>query len=461
LWGELGVNPARVIPIDPACKAAIAARSAEVQQTHWRFRCAQPPYDTLPIPRADIPAGIILSRDGSACIREDRVEDTALPLWQGVMISGLLTNVARYAGGAGHRARWDRNDLFVEEVDPQFLLGLCFLPKDKPDCLVGFRALARSTDTRTFIDGLINKVPCGNSLGLLAVANNQPDVVYGAAISASFVFDWTLRRRIAGTNINSFFLWEAPWPRRQGASPHLALPTSALVLRGRRHAPLSVAATTDQRLGWRYRWATTWPECMRARVLVDALAASEFGMNISDLAHLLKDCDWPEESLGDPSLEDSFDARGFWRVDKEKDPELRHTVLTLVAFHDLDESVRACGGDRDRGIRAFLTQNNGEGWMLPETLRLADYGLGHDDRAKEHQPVASRLGPRFFDWQLAQTPDESWRECHLHARNLLGAIGYQQLLSEIHKPRTGSSPPLDETGRASARTGSGQMRLFE
>ena len=61
--------------------------------------------------------------------------------------------------------------------------------------------------------------------------------------------------------------------------------------------------------------------------------------------------------------------------------------------------------------------------MLPETLRLADYGLGHDERAKEPQPVASRLGPRFYDWQLAQSPEESWRECHLHARNLLGEEG--------------------------------------
>jgi len=69
--------------------------------------------------------------------------------------------------------------------------------------------------------------------------------------------------------------------------------------------------------------------------------------------------------------------------------------------------------------------------MLPETLWLADYGLGHDDRAKEHQPVASRLGARFYDWQLAQSPEESWWECHLHARNLLGRSGYLKLLGEV------------------------------
>ena len=143
--------------------------------------------------------------------------------------------------------------------------------------------------------------------------------------------------------------------------------------------------------------------------------------------HILADATvlrWTEwRSIADP--------KGFWRVDKDKDPELRHTVLTLVAFHDLEEKIRACGGDREKGIEAFLAQNDGEGWMLPETLRLADYGLGHDDRAKQPQPVASRLGPRFYDWQLAQSAEESWRECHLHARNLLGEDGYRQLLADI------------------------------
>ena len=77
----------------------------------------------------------------------------------------------------------------------------------------------------------------------------------------------------------------------------------------------------------------------------------------------------------------------------------------LIAFHDLLEN----------GIDAFMSRNDGEGWMIPETLRLADYGLGHDDRAKEHQPVARRLGPRFYDWQLNEDVERSWQECAAHA----------------------------------------------
>ena len=87
-------------------------------------------------------------------------------------------------------------------------------------------------------------------------------------------------------------------------------------------------------------------------------------------------------------------------------------------------------GTSSGGLR-LLRQNDGEGWMLPETLRLADYGLGHDDRAQHPQPVRECFGKRFYDWQLASPPEESWRECRLHARNLLGKEGYQALLDEL------------------------------
>ena len=154
--------------------------------------------------------------------------------------------------------------------------------------------------------------------------------------------------------------------------------------------------------------------------------ACVLGLNSPELRTILRSCDHPHPR---------GDAKGFWRVDKNKDPELRHTILTLIALHDLESKIHAAGGDREKGIEAFVTQNDGEGWMLPETLRLADYGLGHDERARHPQPVASRLGPRFYDWQLVQSADESWRECHLHARNLLGTHGYGLLLVELIERR--------------------------
>jgi len=48
----------------------------------------------------------------------------------------------------------------------------------------------------------------------------------------------------------------------------------------------------------------------------------------------------------------------------------------------------------------------------------AGYGLGHDDRARESEPVAARLRERFYPWQLEGTVEESWEECRRHAENL-------------------------------------------
>ena len=93
-----------------------------------------------------------------------------------------------------------------------------------------------------------------------------------------------------------------------------------------------------------------------------------------------------------------------------------------MAFLDLESKISAANGNRAKGVHDFFTQNEGKGWLLPETICLADYGLGSDDRARRSQPVASRLGPRFYDWQLSQSGEEVWREWHLHARNLLGPV---------------------------------------
>jgi hypothetical protein len=86
-------------------------------------------------------------------------------------------------------------------------------------------------------------------------------------------------------------------------------------------------------------------------------------------------------------------------------PELRHPVLSLAAFHDLQQ----------RGINEFLAQNDGAGWLLPEYLRLSDMGLGRDQRAKEPQPVRSALGERLLEWQANVDVSRSWDECAAHA----------------------------------------------
>jgi hypothetical protein len=186
---------------------------------------------------------------------------------------------------------------------------------------------------------------------------------------------------------------------------------------------------------WRRLWAVTPYERLRLRSILDAVVAELYGLDINDFAWILRDCDHPIQNVCNKPFSRTLDPKGFWRVDKDKDPELRHTVLSLVAFHELKRI----------GLDAFLAQNDGEGWMLPEKLRLADYGLGHDDRAKEHQPVASRLGDRFLPWQLEQGVDESWEECRRHAETIERILGLGRAAETTPKaqPITGAPAGTD------------------
>ena len=442
LWAELDVDPSRSRPAEIELEdwlfdttAGRDRREAEarfvhghllkpgdVARTKYQTRCAQPRYDQLPIPRVSIPAGVILSRDGDSWIPEDRVRDRAFPLYQGLMFYGRRPNVAQHVRGSGRRAEWRKEIAPYAPIQPQFLIaesayrahGMAALGVTK----IGIRSLARATDLRTIIAGVISDLPAGHSVNYMTPGRGSLRQSFFLVLS-SLIFDWQARMRIAGTNMTFNFLGEMavppPWDIR--ISPALGL---------------AITPQAATRIEWSSQQTPLCTsERLRCDAIADALVASAFHINGDDLATILAACDLPEPN---------GKTTGFWRVDQEKDPELRHTVLTLIAFHDLEGKIRNANGDREKGIEAFLNQNHGEGWMLPETLRLADYDLGHDDRARHPQSVASRLGPRFFDWQLAQSPEESWRECHLHARNLLGEHRYQRLLEDIKRRDEGYAP---------------------
>ena len=250
----------------------------------------------------------------------------------------------------------------------------------------------------------------------------------------SFVFDWCVRLKQSGLHLVWAVLEELPLVPRKPLIVQRLDYLAAILTLDPKHGCLE-AIKLNKMNGWNAcRRAVTQHERVRLWASLDAIVACLFSIQLDDLDWILRGCDLPWPSAG------KSDPKGFWRVTKDKDPELRHTILTLVAFHDLQQKIEDFGGDREKGIDAFCSQNDGQGWMLPETLCLADYGLGHDERAKKPQPVASRLGPRFYDWQLEQNAEESWRECHLHARNLLGAVGYQQLLDDIEAEKRSEKP---------------------
>lgn len=458
LWAELGVDPEKPIPAEleledwlfdssagPERREAEARyvyghllKPGDVVRTGWSVRCAQPPYDNLPVTRAALPPGIILSRDGTEWIQEGiGIEDVALPLYEGRMIGQFDSSEKGWVSGKGRSAVW--RDIAWERklLEPQFLLGINAYQAriELPWCpKMTHMSVGSATNSRTAIGTLVCGFPGSHKAPMLYAATADTAVTL-TAVYNSLAYDFLMRARVVGLGIDFHVLEQ---------NPLLELETSTILSATITECARDLCSTTQhlssavlETLGaWRsrgrrrLRFALTASERLRLRAILDALVATAFGLQYADLKWILDRCDLPEAQI----IPRKMNPKGFWRLDKECDPELRHTVLTLVALRDLESTIREARGNQEEGIRAFLAQNEGEGWLIPETLRLADYGLGHDDRAQCHQPVAHRLGPRFYDWQLASTSAESVRETKLHARNLLGSAEYARFINHHPMP---------------------------
>ena len=398
------------------------------------------------------PQGVILSRDKTHLIHIEEIEDIALPLYEGRMIGQFDFSEKGWVSGKGRSAEWRDIDFENKILEPQFLMSYKdFLEQGSFKGLrTGFLAIGSSTNARSMIASVINSVPCGNSVPILQTNIKSLGELGLVFMLNNFIYDFTLRARLGGININYFVIEETSLLKPHNLEKYkevlrfVSMLNFASITFVREWLNLLSESSDNLKFKNFYQhWALTQYERLRIHVIIDACIANIYGLGINDFSWILRNCDQPKKIMQDKSFYRTLDPKGFWRVDKEKDPELRHTVLSLVAFHKLKEI----------GLEAFLNLNDGEGWMLPETLRLADYGLGHDDRAKEPQPVTARFTladwddqptpanapfnyrQRFYPWQLAKTPEESWAECERHADNL------RRLLGNRTSPESEPHPP--------------------
>jgi hypothetical protein len=406
------------------------------------------------------PRDLVLSPDGTAGIKLSEIEDIALPLYEGRMIGQFDFSEKGWVSGKGRSAVWREIPWEKKVIEPQFLMALSeyYRPTDIESisggvagAKLGFMDVTSATNQRTMIITLITDAPCGNKVPVLMAGDFASSTLVCCVLN-SFAYDYQLRSRLGGITLNYFIVEETGIPNRSTVGGNLdeTLSASALQLcavgKAFAKAWCGYSPTAMQRR-WRQLWAITPHERLRLRCILDAVVTELYGLDFDDLAWILNDCDHPAHPLRSDDFTRSLNPKGFWRVDKEKDPELRHTVLTLVAFHDLKALIDDMGGNRDLAIAAFCGHSSTlgdasldesrhptpatrhlspEGWMLPDKVRLADYGLGHDERAREPQPVAARLGPRFLPWQLEQTPEESWEECERHAERLEKLLGVKR-----------------------------------
>ena len=148
--------------------------------------------------------------------------------------------------------------------------------------------------------------------------------------------------------------------------------------------------------------------------MADAIVAAAFGLAGVDFRRILNGCEHPSGKLASPSFAATLGPTGFWRVDKDREPELRHTVLAREALDSLAEW----------GVGRAAEWN----WQLPETLPLHGREL----------PVRSRLGPQFLPNQLEVDVAAGWEECRRHADRVVRAGAR---LEALRRAARGVPPP--------------------
>ncbi len=442
LWAEMGVDPSQPVPAGvvledwlfdssagPERRTADARfvhghvlKPGDVARTNWRVRCAQPPYDGLPVARADLPVGVVLSREGDAWIREDRVRDVALPLYEGRMIGQFDSSQKGWVSGKGRGAVWRDIPWERKQVEPQYLMSAAVY-RDETELAYAPKVLhmrvGSATNVRTAIACFARGVPSGDTAASFYAAGLEDNLVLAAVLN-SLAFDFVMRTRLTGLHLD-YHVWEqSPLPViPNGLRTAMAAAAFQLI------ADRRMAAAEGLRLATGPTAGVTIAERQRLTAALDAVIAALYGLTTAAFSRITRGCDGPTTSAG------QSDNKGFWRIDSTSPPELRLPVLAQSAFADLTEKISTAAAS-EVAMCKFLGAD-GDGWPLPETLRLADYGLGHDDRAMHQQTVAARLGPRFHDWQLVQPTAEAMRERQLHARSLLGEFDYARLVHQIER----------------------------
>ena len=245
-----------------------------------------------------------------------------LALRQGAMVYDLQANSGAHDRGAGHKTRW-RTPNTTDELRPLYLVDAASWrdgASKRGAARIGLRALSNATNERTAIACLLPDVPCGNSLGVLTP--RDPSVLplrqlaAGTAMLASLPFDWALRMRLAGTNLNRFVLTDCMLPNVDDAV------TTRLA-----QLALQMCATTAwtdelwqlaQREGWNeQREPAVEAEQRRALATeIDVAVGAAFGLTHEDIAWMTR---------GEPFI------KGFWRIERSLPEAQRRPNRWLAA----------------------------------------------------------------------------------------------------------------------------------
>lgn len=302
--------------------------------------------------RADDASFVINSACERMSIALEDVVDTYLPLYEGRMVGQFTANDKHWISGKGRRAVWEKSP--DASLGPQYLIHRDELLEQDPcqELKVGFLAVGCATNARTMIASCLSTVACGNSVPVLRLKKHQSELRprsanqqsvaieneegHGVLCSDelqlvltgflnSFVFDFVIRRKMAGNNLNYFVIEECPLPKLTSSNLPIFKQIAKLV------AQLNLVHPRNSRelsrLG--YTSVPSISSSTHFRILrsfLDVLVANLFGLNHRDLTTILSD-----EGCG------RVNPKGFYRMERNLQPEDRLPTLVLKHAFELEE----------------------------------------------------------------------------------------------------------------------------
>jgi len=345
-------------------------------------------------------AGYRFDGIGYWCNRSSGDLQIALPVYQGAMLNQFDFAAGAWSSGPKGKAGWRPNSPEERRIGPRYLMDsqdYGASPRVVRGCKIAVRRITNATNTRTCIAALVPDMPCTDKAAVLAM--DDPKRALGLlCLLNSFCVDYAARSICSGTNLDKHHLCRLPFPAPDAGGLMDYLPLLALRLNCGHplFAPLwlEMAGRHKELLlrPWKSWWASTPGERLRLRAVADACVAELYRLSAGDFACILDDCGHPAAKLADHTFTGRIAPRGFWRVDKTSDPELRHTVLAMEAFVCLKEM----------GPEDFMRSD----WQLPE----------HVEMGGKTYPVRERLGPQMYDWQTGT--ECGWDECRQYAERL-------------------------------------------
>lgn len=307
---------------------------------------------------------LILSQDRASYIERERVEECLLPLIEGRMLDHFDVANKLYVSGSGRQALWHDSHYYDGQIAPQYLLrqaDFCKRRHATEDTRIGFISVSAPTNTRSMVAALLPHYPAGNSVPFLSVAaaTISERAYWGlimVSVLNSFSFDFVLRTRFGGNNLNYFLLDQCSVPQllveqmnSDRCKIELSLIAQIAALLSLSHLSLSstvfayLAGRTEQcgffaselaslpdRLMLDASLRMPLPQRRRLRALLDALVARLYGLSVEQFAEILSGC------LPGAASQRLEYSRGFHRVDKQLPVEQRLPNLAYQIFQDIE-----------------------------------------------------------------------------------------------------------------------------